>query len=92
MKKQHKVDLKTVKTPIKSKMTPRTQVLLQLGEGITRNVLDWGAELLRFHGKAPTAPDANVHVPTPGKICIIQILEFDRGRYLWMSMSSKLFS
>ena len=47
----------------------RTEVLLQLGSrgaGLTQTVLEWGGALMRFHGKQPTAPDANVHVERLG--------------------------
>ena len=44
----------------------RTQVLLRLGEGLSRSVLGWGSELLRYHGKAPTPDDFNVHVARLG--------------------------
>ena len=44
----------------------RTEVLLTVGVGITSTVLKWGGSLLQFHGKAPTAADANVHVARLG--------------------------
>ena len=44
----------------------RTEVLLQLGTGLSDTVLDWGKALLHIYGKVPTAFDHNVHVERLG--------------------------
>ena len=44
----------------------KVEVLLQLGNGISQTVLDWGGTLLKFWNKPPTALDANAHVSRLG--------------------------
>jgi hypothetical protein len=43
-----------------------TEVLLQLGNGLSDTVLEWGSKLLHMYNKAPIAADHNVHVERLG--------------------------